>query len=258
MPAPCPTTNVQRAVSRRRRLQWVLASLFVLILALGWKYVFLGFSVPLVMLVGIVSSVFSGRFMCGHLCPRGSFFDRLLAPVSSKKGIPHFLWRPSVRWSLFVVLMGVMVARFWESGADWRRLGWTFWTLCAGTTAVGVLLGLPLHPRAWCMICPMGTLQQAIGGRRQRLLFDISSCTRCKRCERVCTIGIPVRTQAAQGTLENPDCLTCSECVAACPAGCLRWPSQNDALPTVAVGGADASSDTPPEKRAANRGEMAR
>ena len=66
----------------RKAVQWALLWVMVATIALGWKYPVLGYSVPLVMIVGIVGSFFNGRYVCGHLCPRGGFLDRILALVS--------------------------------------------------------------------------------------------------------------------------------------------------------------------------------
>jgi hypothetical protein len=38
--------------------------------------------------LGIIGGIFRGRYVCGNLCPRGGFFDRLISPVSPKLPIP--------------------------------------------------------------------------------------------------------------------------------------------------------------------------
>jgi hypothetical protein len=56
-----------------------------------------------------------------------------------------------------------MVFRVSQNPGDWRHWGKTFWMMCVITTAIGVVLGILLHPRTWCAFCPMGTLQGALG-----------------------------------------------------------------------------------------------
>jgi len=60
---------------KRLAKQWAVTPLFLLILFGGWKYPFLGFFIPLCMLLGI--GLFRGRKWCDWYCPRGSFYDTL-------------------------------------------------------------------------------------------------------------------------------------------------------------------------------------
>ena len=62
----------------RRRQQWFLLWIMVLTVALGWKYPLMGFAVPVVIITGLTISFFRGRYLCGNLCPRGSFMDKVL------------------------------------------------------------------------------------------------------------------------------------------------------------------------------------
>ncbi|MFC1736814.1 4Fe-4S binding protein [Candidatus Hydrogenedentota bacterium] len=69
-------------IKRRHIVQWCLLPIVLITIGLGWKYPLLGFSVPVVMTAGFVGGIFRGRYVCGNLCPRGSFFDRILLRVS--------------------------------------------------------------------------------------------------------------------------------------------------------------------------------
>ena len=99
------------AVARRRAIQWFLVPVVVVTIALGWKYPVLGFSVPVVMLTGFVGGLFNGRYVCGNLCPRGSFFDRIIAPVSFRKTIPAFVRQMPLRWTILAAMTVFMVWR---------------------------------------------------------------------------------------------------------------------------------------------------
>ena len=79
------SVSLSDRVKKRRLVQWILAPVVVIVISLGWKYPFLGFSVPLVMLTGMVLGFFRGRYTCGNLCPRGGFFDRMIAPLSRNR-----------------------------------------------------------------------------------------------------------------------------------------------------------------------------
>ncbi len=204
-------------------LQWVLAPITILVIALGWKYPLLGFAVPLVILTGIIGAFINGRYVCGHLCPRGAFFDRTIAPISPSKPIPAFLRTKPLRWTLVFLLMGLMIYQIAQNPRDAYHWGRVFWLMCVITTSVGVILGV-IHPRTWCALCPIGTIQAAIGGGKGELLINPDICRECKACENACPINIPIVKHKAEGVVREPDCLRCPECIKVCPVGALNWP----------------------------------
>ncbi len=214
-------------VARRTR-QWLLAPLVVITLAFGWRYPLVGFIVPLVMVIGLIGGVIRGRYVCGNWCPRGSFLDRVVSLVSPKRPIPDFLRGSAFRWTLVAVLMGLMVYRISLNPGDIMHWGRVFWMMCLITTAIGVSLALFLHPRAWCSICPMGTMQNALGGHKHQLKIDASACTSCGLCARACPFGLAPVEHRDHGIMEDRDCLKCAECTAACPVGALSWPGEQD------------------------------
>lgn len=210
-------------VDARRLRQWLLAPIVVITLALGWKYSWLGFAVPAAMLTGIAGGFMRGRYVCGNLCPRGSFFDRLIASLAARREIPALLRSMPLRWGVFALLMGFMAWRLAANPADLNHWGLVFWSMCAITTAVGVVLALTFHPRSWCAVCPVGTLSSAVGGGRYQLVID-PSCRECGKCEQSCTFDLPIVRHKGAGVVQERDCLKCSVCALSCPRGALRWP----------------------------------
>jgi ferredoxin-type protein NapH len=208
---------------RRKLLQSILAPITILVIALGWKYPILGFAVPVVMLTGICGAFINGRYVCGHLCPRGAFFDRIIAPISPKKHIPQALRHPVLRWTLVVVLMGFMIYRILQNPGSADHWGRVFWLMCVITTGAGVLLAI-IHPRTWCALCPIGTIQASIGGDKGQLLIDSVLCRECKICEKACPIDLSIAMHKDGGVVAEPDCLRCPECIKVCPAKALSWP----------------------------------
>jgi len=210
-------------VKRRRVIQWCLAPVVLVVIGLGWKYPLLGFAVPVVMITGMIAALFRGRYVCGNLCPRGAFLDRVIRPLSPRRPIPDRLRSMALRWVLLVLLMGFMVFRISRNPGDVRHWGHVFWLMCVVTTALAVVLGLLVHPRAWCAFCPSGTMQNVLGGGRRPLRIDAQLCIDCKKCERVCPFGLLIRQDKGVGALQTRDCLKCGECVAACPKDALGW-----------------------------------
>lgn len=206
-------------IKKRRIVQWLLLPIVFIVIGLGWKYPILGYIVPLVMSVGIVGGFINGRYVCGHFCPRGAFYDRILSLVSPHKPIPKFLYQMKFRWFLLVLLISFMGMKGIQNPTSWQHWGYVFWQMCVMTTLVGIGLGLFFHQRAWCAFCPIGTLANQFNHHRQTLFLDRTKCISCKKCERVCPMQLNILNVSDS---EQQDCLKCSECVAACPKNALR------------------------------------
>lgn len=211
------------SAKRRRIIQWVILSPVIITVGLGWKYPLLGFSVPAVMLAGMIGGIKNGRYVCGNLCPRGSFFDRILSYTSRQVPILNAFRNMPFRWVLFTGLMVLMTLRILADPGNIYHWGRVFWLMCAVTTGIGLVLGMFHHQRTWCAFCPMGTMQKALGGKNTYIAIDKDRCIECGRCEKACPFSLPVLEYRESGIMDNPDCLKCSECIAACPVDALSF-----------------------------------
>jgi len=64
-----------------------------------------------------------------------------------------------------------------------------------------------------------------------RVVPDANRCVQCGICSYNCPLGIPVRDFARQGLpVDDPHCITCSQCINVCPRGTLRWETKAHAL----------------------------
>jgi len=193
--------------------------LIVLIISLGGIfYPRLGYFLLIVFATLIIIAPFRGRWFCGNICPRGSFVDFWLGPLSRKLPIPPILRSMWIRVPIFILLMGFMVFRIVQTDGVVDRVGMVFVTICLLTTSVAILFGIIIAPRAWCSFCPMGTMQRVVGRDRYRLRVDKERCIDCGKCQKVCPMQLPVNE-----ILDNPDCIKCGRCVEVCPRSALSF-----------------------------------
>lgn len=211
----------QKKGIQRGYLQWSMVAVMAITIIFGWRYPYLGFTVPIVMCMGMIGGFFSGRYVCGNLCPRGIFWDKVFRLVSMRKPVPAFLSHMGFRWGIFAALMGFMMFRVAQDVTSVAHWGRTFWTMCVVTTAIGMVLGIFFRERAWCTFCPMGTMQHALGGGKRQLRIDAAACVSCSACEKVCPMALPIVTHKDTGQIAEKDCLRCHACVDACPKNAI-------------------------------------
>lgn len=216
--------DLKTHLRKRRLLHWVVLPLFFIVIVFGWKYPYLGFLVPVVMMMGMMGGFLDGRYVCGHLCPRGAFFDRVMCLVHPGKAIPLFLRGGVFRTILFVGLISFMVYRLSLDFSNPLHWGRTFWLMCVITTVVGFILAVSIHARTWCAFCPVGSFANLVGGTKRRLLVDREKCIDCGLCEKVCPMNLPILSYKDGGQMSSRDCIKCSECIAICPKQALSWP----------------------------------
>jgi len=191
-------------------------------IAFGWKWPVLGFTVPVAMATGIGGSFLRGRYVCGNICPRGSFYDTFFRFIGGNRPVPSFFAGMRFRWGAMAILMSMMALQIAQNPGDPLHWGRVFWLVCLVTTAIGVGLGLYYRPRTWCSFCPVGTMANAIGGDKDRLVIG-TNCRSCGTCEKSCPMDFNIATYKTEGVLPNRDCLKCSACVESCKAGALSF-----------------------------------
>lgn len=215
--------------SRAPSYKWFLGLVMATVIALGWKFPLLGFIVPVAMTLGIIGGFVKGRWVCGNLCPRGSFLDTWFSLISSSRLIPEWLRSRSLRWTLLILLMGFMVYRLSQNVSSIDHWGLVFWQMCLITTVAALVLGIRYTGRSWCAICPVGTMASAAAPDHHALQIS-ASCKGCGLCEKSCPMQLDISRYSIVGKQEEKDCLKCSSCIQACPQkSVLSWPSQKAA-----------------------------
>ncbi len=220
-------------IKQRHRLQWVYACITIIVLALGWKFPILGFLVLGAMVGGMISGPIAGRWFCGNLCPRGGFLERVISLYSRGKKAPSWLSSKSFRIGVICFLMVMITLNVSQDPLNWRQWGLAFWTICLVTTGVGAVLAIFWDSRSWCTICPMGTIQNWVGGDIYHLEIYPKVCISCLKCEKSCPMKLkiihPKTKDTLPAVLASRDCIRCGECIAACPTKTLQFASKKQA-----------------------------
>ncbi len=191
------------------------------------------FSLMFLMFVVTAMAMLYGRVYCGYLCPQMIFGEASIALESklTRTVNKYVRWdakkRKLLSRSLFyaiatagsVVLAFGFISYFVEPRDLFHRL----LTLDIKTTggfagAVTTLLTLIdflfLRQRFCTTVCPYGYLQGMLGDGHTLIVHyrdENRECIECKKCVRVCHMGIDIRTSPYQ-----IECIHCGECIDAC------------------------------------------
>jgi cytochrome c oxidase accessory protein FixG len=191
------------------------------------------FSLMFLMFVVAAMAMFYGRVYCGYLCPQMIFSEASLALESKLQRTVN----KYVRWnakkrnvlskSLFFLISGlasiflafVFISYFVEPQDLFHRLmaldiETTGGFAGAVTTLLILLDFLFLRQRFCTAVCPYGYLQGMLGDGDTLIVHyrdENRECIECKKCVRVCHMGIDIRTSPYQ-----IECIHCGECIDAC------------------------------------------
>ena len=202
--------------STRTLKRHVEAALFVIVLALGWRYPYLAWCLVVNVAVGLAGAIrHGGRHGCGNFCPRGAFYS--LLPDTGRRVPPGLLARKTSIAVMAAMFAGLAV---WLRPASVREWGFLFWTAIAITTGIGLAGWLVFNRYFWCSVCPMGKIYKAINPGKSGIRVD-ASCVKCGLCSKACPFGFFPPGAARDGVFRNPDCLFCRRCADRCPKHAL-------------------------------------
>jgi len=210
---------------KRARLQMYTSVVLPLVLIGGWVYPPLGFSLLICMFGAVGIALYKGRAWCDWMCPRGSFYDLFLDKLSHKIPIPSLFRTNWFRMLVLSLLMGALGIQIYYAWGDSYGIGRAFVLVLTVTTTAGIALGAVFKPRAWCQICPMGTLANWLS-RGKKPLYVSEHCKDCNLCAKVCPMQLKPN-EGTSGIMTDGDCIKCSSCVAACPVNALGFEEQH-------------------------------
>jgi polyferredoxin len=186
------------------------------------------FALMFLMFVIVASSVFFGRVYCGYACPQMIFSE---ASITLEQKLKR-RFSPQAARALFyavtgtasVVLAFAFISYFVEPRDLIHRLLQFDVRTAGGVSGAAVtaitFLDFTLVRQRFCTtVCPYGYLQGILGDDHTLLVTyndDKHECIECKKCVRVCHMGIDIRKSPFQ-----IECVHCGECIDACE-GVLR------------------------------------
>jgi ferredoxin-type protein NapH len=216
--------HINKLKKSRKLEQYLMGTLFLILLPVGWFYPIIGYFIPLCMIAGIGIASWKGRKWCNWMCPRGSFSDSYMKFISSERKIPHFFRSLPLRISVIIFLMSMLTYQIVRLWPDPYAIGKLFMTLLTITTGISVILAIIVHQRTWCYICPIGTISNWVGKSKQQLYTKNDLCTSCKLCGKPCPMDLAPHELKEKGKMSfKGDCLKCGLCVKTCPKDALSF-----------------------------------
>ena len=150
-----------------KKAQFVTIWLLPIIVIGGLFNPLLGYLVVAMMVLLLILSFSKGRYWCWNFCPRGAFLDIVLSKFSLNRSVPKIFLKQWFRWMVFVALMSFLILRIMNTGGNLVAIGSVFVVMCILTTIISIIIGISTKHRGWCMICPMGKLQEEMHKRNK-------------------------------------------------------------------------------------------
>ena len=203
-----------------KRWSYLILIAFLIVGAFDFR---IGLIALICMIAPVAVSIFKGRFWCGNLCPRGSFYDNVVSKFSNKKKVPKVLKSVYFRGLALALMLTMFTTGMIKNWGDLYGMGFVIYRLIVVTTIVGLILAPFYNERTWCNFCPMGSLAASVAKFRNKknkdksaLLSIDDSCVGCKLCTKTCPMGIDVHEYKGD-VLTHYDCIQCGRCVNKCP-----------------------------------------
>ncbi|MFB3813858.1 MAG: 4Fe-4S dicluster domain-containing protein [Terriglobales bacterium] len=197
------------------------------------EFAIIFFSLMFLLFLVAAMAMLYGRVYCGYLCPQMIFSEAAIAAESNIQRFvnKHVGWSATARRRLgraivlavlgisSVILAFVFISYFVEPHDLFQRL-MSFDVRTAGgiagatTTLLTFLDFLLLRQRFCTVVCPYGYLQGMLCDSNTLIVHyrdPRKECIACKKCVRVCQMGIDIRTSPYQ-----IECIHCGECIDAC------------------------------------------
>ena len=184
-----------------------------------------------------------GRWFCGWLCHMVAVQD-LAAWILKKVGIKPrpvrsrlLIWVPLLA-GLYMFIIGPLWSRHaagtetllpeFTMGLTKRHFWETFPGIFLSVLTLVVCGGLMIYvlgSKSFCFYgCPYGGLFSVVDRFAPGRIRVTDACKACGHCTAVCTSNVDVASEVLNyGTVVNPDCMKCADCISVCPENALYF-----------------------------------
>lgn len=128
----------------------------------GYFFPTAGLLVIAMMLTALVINSRQSRGFCASVCPNGRSLSALIPNRKNGKHLPKSMATKEFRRALCGFAMFCMLNLSLRSGGALAGIGRVFWMIYLASVGISFVMGVVFKPRAWCSICPMGTLQDSL------------------------------------------------------------------------------------------------
>ena len=129
----------------------------------GFFWPVLGLGILGLMVTALVLNFRKRRSFCAGVCPNGNFLAASLKTVSANRRVPRAFVAVRLRRMLCGLMLFCLIGLISRGFPDVSVMGRAFWFVYIVALSAGILIGILYKPRAWCVVCPLGTLQDTIG-----------------------------------------------------------------------------------------------
>lgn len=195
----------------------------------------------IVFMTMLIASIFLGRVWCGWLCPAGGMQECLIRcnEKPAKQG-----WRDKIKFIIWILWIATVIVTF-ILGKNDVTVDF-FYMTDHGISVSGIynyviyygvllILVLPalIHGRRaachyLCWMAPFMVIGSSIGRflrlPQLHIEADTERCVSCGRCNKVCPMGLDVRSMTKEGkNAKCAECIQCGACVDECPGKALKY-----------------------------------
>ena len=128
----------------------------------GYFFPAAGLFVIAMMVTALVINSRQSRGFCTSVCPNGRSLSALIPNRTNGKSLPKLMAAKEFRRALCGFAMFCMLNLSLRSGGALAGIGRVFWMIYLASVGISFVMGVVFKPRAWCSICPMGTLQDSL------------------------------------------------------------------------------------------------
>lgn len=192
---------------------------FLIFVTLGTLYPLCALG-AIVCMVGpiFLSLIGKGRFWCGNVCPRGSFYDNVLSKLRAGKPTPKILKSIFFRFIVIIFMFSMFGIGIYKNLNNALGIALVFYKIIVITSLIGIILSFIYNERSWCHFCPMGSIAALICKIKKRnISFHVkNTCLDCNLCSKTCPMNINPNA-FKNSNITSADCILCGRCQMNCP-----------------------------------------